>query len=220
MATLRLRGPGRLALHLGDAHGAVLAPRQAGPSAADSGNSWSTMSFVVLVGNPKAGSRTLRVAVSAAGAVADALGVTGSPQVIDLALISPGLLLDSPGPAVQAAVQQVLDADLLLVASPTFKGSYTGLLKVFLDRLPHRALQHATALPLLVMGLPQHALAVELHLRPLLVELGATVPTPGLAVLESELDELDEVVGRWAAQVAGSLAVAAQTRKTAVAAAG
>jgi FMN reductase len=178
------------------------------------------MSFVVLVGNPKAGSRTLRVATAAADAVAGALGLTGSPQVIDLALLSAALLQDSPGPAVQAAVEQVLGADLLLVASPTFKGSYTGLLKVFLDRLPHRALQHATALPLLVMGLPQHALAVEVHLRPLLVELGATVPTPGLAVLESELDELDQVLGRWAALLAESLAVAARASRTALAAAG
>ena len=85
-------------------------------------------------------------------------------------------------------------ADLVVVTSPTFKGSYTGLLKVFLDRLPHRALAGTIALPLLVMGAPRHALAVEVHLRPLLVELGATVPTPGLAVLESQLDDLGGVL--------------------------
>jgi FMN reductase len=34
----------------------------------------------------------------------------------------------------------------------------------------------------------QHALAGELHLRPLLVELGATVPGPALFVLDSEHD--------------------------------
>jgi FMN reductase len=178
------------------------------------------MSFVVLVGNPKADSRTLRVATAAADALASALGVTDSPHVIDLALLSPWLLQSDPGPAVQAAVEQVIGASLLLVASPTYKGSYTGLLKVFLDRLPHRALQRATALPLLLMGLPQHTLAVELHLRPVLVELGATVPTPGLAVLESELDELDQVLVRWTGQVAESLAVAARTAGTALAAAG
>ena len=64
------------------------------------------------------------------------------------------------------------------------------------------------ALPLLVMGSPRHALAVELHLRPLLVELGAVVPTPGLAVLESELPRLDEVLDEWAARIAPQVAVA------------
>ena len=52
------------------------------------------------------------------------------------------------------------------------------------------------------MASPQHALAVDVHLRPLLVELGATVPTPGLAVLESELSRLDGVLRPWASRVA------------------
>jgi FMN reductase len=58
-----------------------------------------------------------------------------------------------------------------------------------------------TALPLLVMGSPRHALAVEVHLRPLLVELGATVPTPGLAVVESDLERIEEILAEWAATV-------------------
>jgi FMN reductase len=98
-----------------------------------------------------------------------------------------------------------MGADLLLVASPTYKGTYTGLLKVFLDQMPHQALVGTVAFPLLVMRLPQHALAVEVHLRPLLVELGANVPTPGLAVLETALDTLDEVLRPWAVRVAADL---------------
>jgi FMN reductase len=43
-----------------------------------------------------------------------------------------------------------------------------------------------------------HALAVEVHLRPLLVELGATVPAAGLFVTEAELPDLEAVVGKWA----------------------
>jgi FMN reductase len=92
----------------------------------------------------------------------------------------------------------VLAADLLLVVSPAFKGNYSGLLKVFLDRLPYCGLTGATALPVLVMNSPQHSLAVDVHLRPLLVELGASVPAPGLALLESELGHLDSVLPGWA----------------------
>jgi FMN reductase len=160
---------------------------------------------VALVGNPKPQSRTLAVAAAAAQAVIEAAGLTSDYQIIDLSGLARRLLLPEPSPAVEDAIEQVTGADLVVVTSPTFKGSYTGLLKVFLDRLPHRALAGTIALPLLVMGAPRHALAVEVHLRPLLVELGATVPTPGLAVLESQLDDLGGVLRPWAALVAPAL---------------
>jgi FMN reductase len=158
--------------------------------------------FVVIVGNPKPCSRTLTVAAAAADAVASALGLAAGYEVVDLSSLSRRLLLPEPSAAVEDAADLVRSADLLLVASPTFKGTYTGLLKVFLDRLPYRALDGTWALPLLVMNAPQHALAVDVHLRPLLVELGATVPTPGLTVLESEFDRLDDVLRPWVSRVA------------------
>jgi FMN reductase len=57
----------------------------------------------------------------------------------------------------------------------------------------------------MVAAAPVHALAVEVHLRPLLVELGATVATRGLCVLESQPDDLDAVVRPWAATAAPAL---------------
>ncbi|MFC4588178.1 NADPH-dependent FMN reductase [Sphaerisporangium corydalis] len=159
------------------------------------------MSLVTLVGNPREGSRTRTVAEHAAALVADRLGHTGPGDVVDLAGLAPVLLAPRPPSEVQAALELVAGADVLLVASPTYKGTYTGLLKVFLDRLPSQALAGTTALPVLVMGDPRHALAVETHLRPLLVELGANVPTPGLALLEAEIAAPEEVLGRWADRV-------------------
>jgi FMN reductase len=150
---------------------------------------------VVLVGNPRPASRTHAVAAQAARALAP--GTT--PEIIDLTALAPVLLGPHPSAALEDAVERVASADLLLVASPTYKGTYTGLLKAFLDRVP--SLDGVTALPLLVMGSPRHALAVEVHLRPLLVELGATVPTPGLAVVESELERIEEILAEWAAAV-------------------
>jgi len=163
------------------------------------------MRFVIVVGNPKPASRTLTVATAAADAITRAAGLAGGRETVDLCVLARHLLLPEPSPAVEEAIEQVAAADLLLVASPTFKGTYTGMLKVFLDRLPHRALDGAMALPLMVMSAPQHAHAVHAYLRPLLAELGATVPAPGLAVLESDLDQLDAVLEPWAGQVAGAL---------------
>ena len=164
------------------------------------------MRVVTVVGNPKPASRTTGVARAAAQAIAGAAGSSVHPgELVDLCGLARRLLLPEPSAAVEDALEQVCSADLLLVVSPTFKGSYTGLLKVFLDRLPYRGLAGTVALPLLVMNSPQHALAVEVHLRPLLVELGASVPAPGLAVLESELPALEEVLTPWAARVAAAL---------------
>nr|WP_026341209.1 NADPH-dependent FMN reductase [Actinomadura atramentaria] len=160
------------------------------------------MSFPVIIGNPRPRSRTATAALAAARAVAEAAGLSAVPETTDLSELGPDLLRSDPGPDVAAALDRVAAADLLLIASPTYKGTYTGLLKTFLDRLPGGALTGKVALPLLVLGAPQHALAVEVHLRPLLVELGATVPTPGLALLEQDLDRLDSVVTEWAGRVA------------------
>ena len=175
------------------------------------------MPFVTVVGNPKPASRTLAVATAAERAITRAAGIAVSPQTIDVCVLARHLLLPEPSPAVEEALDEVAGADLLLVASPTYKGTYTGLLKVFLDRLPHRSLGRAVALPLMLMGVPEHAPAVDAYLRPLLVELGATVPVPGLAVLESDLDRLDDVLRPWAERVArvlvssGAAARASQT---------
>jgi FMN reductase len=163
------------------------------------------MRFVTLVGNPKAESRTRTVAVAASRAVIAAAGVEAQHQTIDLSDLACRLLLPQASAIIEDAVESVLAADVLLVASPTFKGTYTGLLKVFLDRFGYRALSSTVALPVLVMKHPEHALAVEVHLRPLLVELGATVPTPGLAVAESDLPRLDQILGSWSRHVADAI---------------
>ena len=51
----------------------------------------------------------------------------------------------------------------------------------------------------------QHALAVEVHLRPVLVEIGATLPTRGLYVTEAQLVALQDVIGDWLAEAAPGL---------------
>ncbi|MCO6008746.1 NAD(P)H-dependent oxidoreductase [Actinoallomurus purpureus] len=150
---------------------------------------------VALVGNPRPASRTHAIAARAARAIAP--GAT--PETVDLTEFADRLFSQDPSPLLDEAVSRVASADLLVVASPTYKGTYTGLLKAFLDRVP--SLAGVTALPLLVMGSPRHALAVEVHLRPLLVELGASVPTPGLAIVEADIDRLDDVLAEWAATV-------------------
>ena len=85
----------------------------------------------------------------------------------------------------------------MVVASPTYKASYTGLLKSFLDWFGTTSLEGVTVVPVMTGAGAHHALAVEVHLRPVLVELGATLPTRGLYVTEAELPDVDDIIARW-----------------------
>lgn len=164
------------------------------------------MSLVTVVGNPRAGSRTYAAAEAATDAIAERLGHAGPRDVIDLSALATVVLAPGAHAGLEIALELVTGASVLVLASPTYKATYTGLLKSFLDRLPPNALAGKSALPILVMGDPRHALAVEAHFRPLLVELGAHVPTPGLALLESDLPG-DEVLARWADLVTPQIAI-------------
>lgn len=159
----------------------------------------------VVVGNPRAGSRTSKVATEVAEQVATSIGGTVGP-LIDLAGHGPAVL-DPDNPDVQADMVAVREVDVLVVASPTYKATYTGLLKAFLDRYGPPALNGVIAVPVMVGGAPDHAMAVEVHLRPLLVELGAVVPTRGLYVLEADIDRLPDVVAGWLGSAADALRV-------------
>ena len=161
----------------------------------------------VLVGNPRAGSRTATVALEVARQVASAVDGNVGP-VVDLADHGPAVL-DPEAAAVQSDMASLSAADVLVVASPTYKATYTGLLKAFFDRFFGSAsLAGIVAVPVMVGGAPQHAMAGEVHLRPLLVELGCVVPTRSLYVMESELDHLGETVRNWLTSSAGYLAAA------------
>jgi FMN reductase len=154
--------------------------------------------ITVVVGNPKAGSRTRRLAEEVAVQVADRTGLSGDLTVVELAEHT-GVLFDWSSPVVSGLVDEVVASKLVVVASPTFKGTYTGLLKVFLDRFAAGALAGTPTVPVMTGGNPTHALAVEHALRPLLVEIGASTPTKGLYVTEAEIEDPAVPVKAWLA---------------------
>lgn len=159
----------------------------------------------VVVGNPKPRSRTSDVARKVATAAAGAAGLDGTdPLVVEVADLAPQIF-DFSSALVRAAVDTVSDCSLLVVASPTYKAAYTGLLKSFLDWFGTTGLAGVTAVPVMVGAGAAHALAVEVHLRPVLVEIGATLPTRGLYVMEDDLPRVDEVVDGWLDQAAPAL---------------
>ena len=157
--------------------------------------SGAPLRIVVLVGNPKPRSRTLAVAELLAGRVADLTGASHQ-RTVDLCEYA-DRLFHWPDDELDQLSADVASADIVIVASPTYKASYTGLLKAFLDRYQSGGLRGVTAVPLMTVADPAHSLSVDFTLRPLLVELGASVPTKGMAFLTQAMDDAPALVDAW-----------------------
>jgi FMN reductase len=113
----------------------------------------------------------------------------------------------------------VAEPGIVVFATPTYKASYTGLLKAFLDRYDTGGLKGTVAVPVSTGGSPDHSLAPNHTLRPVLVELGASVPTAALYLVTSQFDRKDEIVARfieseryWLLGAAHGLELAAKDR--------
>jgi FMN reductase len=151
--------------------------------------------IVVVTGNPGAGSRTATLA-TAGGAARG-----GGPAAVEVGALGAGLL--TPGdPATASALGLIREADVLVVATPTYKGSYTGVLKVLLDQLPAGALAGKRAVPVVTAGVAPQAAAAAALLSQLLAELGADV-APALPVVEADLPESAAIAEKYAASHGG-----------------
>jgi FMN reductase len=158
------------------------------------------MNVTVVVGNPKLNSKTRHAAEKLARLLTGAEPDT----VIEVAALGPGVL-GWGDPGVKDAVNTVMTSDLVVVASPTFKATYSGLLKTFLDQFEGSVgMRDIVVVPLMLGGAPTHALAAELTLKPVLAELGAITALPGLYLIDSSFNEdgaLERYAERWSSTV-------------------
>jgi FMN reductase len=151
------------------------------------------MQVTILVGNPKQASRTLDVARAIVGAAFDEKAT--DVEVIELTDYGPELLL-WPSTQVDELVAKVTATDLLVVASPTYKATYTGLLKIFLDRYQTDGLSGVVAIAVMTGADKTHALGVDSTLVPLLAGLGAIVIGRGSYFVTSDMTLLPEFAER------------------------
>ncbi len=119
-----------------------------------------------------------------------AQGIRAEVQMIelrDIAVdITNNLLTGFPSPALQEALQAVTQADGLIVATPIFSASYSGLFKSFFDVLDPDALADKPVLISATGGSVRHSLALEHALRPMFAYLRAT--TVPIAVYAASVD--------------------------------
>lgn len=156
------------------------------------------LKITIVVGNPKANSRTLLISKKL---VAELFGgIPADIQTIDLASHQSDLFA-WPSDEMASLSARVAGSDLIVIGSPTYKATYTGLLKSFLDRYPANALQGVVAILIMTGADATHSMGGDTHLAPLLTELGAVVLGGSLYFITSDMYQIDTIVGAKAVQL-------------------
>ena len=111
-------------------------------------------------------------------------------------------------PEIRRAVALVAQAPAVIVATPVYKASYSGLLKSFLDLLPADALADKGVLPIATAGSLAHLLVLEYALKPVLAALGATTFLPGVCLIDADFVSDGRRFSRLETAAGGRLAAA------------
>jgi FMN reductase len=135
--------------------------------------------LVAIAGSPTPDSRTRRLVTHVLESIAHEAG--GSTSLVDVADLVYSLAVrtrNEASPQLAHALQLVEEADLLVVGSPVYNGSYTGLFKHFMDLIDYKALAGVPVALLAMGGSDRHALVIDHQLRPLFSFFNAhTLPT-------------------------------------------
>ncbi|QUC55876.1 FMN reductase [Streptomyces sp. A2-16] len=110
-----------------------------------------------------------------------------------------------PGRALAAAQDAVAEADGLIVVTPVFSASYSGLFKSFFDVLEPETLAGKPVLIAATGGTARHSLVLEHALRPLFAYLKAVVVPTGVYAASEDwgAEGLDGRIERAARELAG-----------------
>lgn len=132
-------------------------------------NSGAALRVVVVNGSPSEASKTMGLVDVVVSALEQDLPVQRSR--IDVYRLGPeftgATLRDDVTAHIEDVLQQAEKADLLIAATPVFRGSYPGMFKHFFDLIDQYALANKPVLLAATGGGEHHALVLEHALRPL-----------------------------------------------------
>jgi FMN reductase len=147
-----------------------------------------TFKVVAVSGNLQRPSRTLALTESLLATLGAALPIEA--QTIELGeigwqLSGTATRADLPA-AVERQIRAIETADVLIVASPVYRASYTGLFKHLFDLVHHEALIDVPVLLAATGGSERHALVIDHQLRPLFSFFQARTLPVGVYASESD----------------------------------
>jgi len=148
------------------------------------------LKIVAVSGGLQRPSRTLALVEQILDGLSDAVPV--KRRLIELGEIVPrfgSVLQRAQLPQdVEAILRDIETADLLVVASPIYRGSYTGLFKHLFDFVHHESLIDVPVLLAATGGSDRHALAIDHQLRPLFSFFQAHTLPIGVYATDKEFD--------------------------------
>lgn len=114
------------------------------------------------------------------------------------------LLTGFPGAALAQAIEAVREADGLIVVTPVFSASYSGLFKTFFDVLEEGVLDGTPVLVAATGGTARHSLVLDHALRPLFSYLHAVVVPTGVFAATEDFGDvgLEARINRAARELA------------------
>src|SRR5690606_37636765 len=131
-------------------------------------------------------------------------------RVVELTQIGPALAgalrRDELAPGVEAVLQEIESADLIIAASPVYRASFTGLFKHLFDFVGQYALVGKPVLLAATGGGERHALIIEHQLRPLFAFFQALTLPLGVYASNTDFDG-DRIVS---AQILSRITLAAE----------
>lgn len=148
----------------------------------------TTLNITGFAGSLSAPSRTRALVETAVEMASERFGAIG--HVFDLGQLGPLIgharQLGDLEPEALELVTSLIRADAIVVASPVYKGSYTGLFKHVFDLLDPSMLQNKPILLAATGGGDRHALVIEHQLRPLFAFFEAQTLATGVYASDRE----------------------------------
>jgi len=153
----------------------------------------NAINVVAISGGLQRPSRTLALTDAIVAALGVALPI--DMRLIELGEIGgrlAGALTRAQVPAdLEALIRAIETADALVVASPVYRASYTGLFKHLFDLVRHDALVDVPVLLAATGGSERHALVIDHQLRPLFSFFQARTLPIGVYASESDFDRYE-----------------------------
>ncbi|GAA4832272.1 NADPH-dependent FMN reductase [Paenibacillus vulneris] len=147
--------------------------------------------IAVISGSPSASSRlngvlrSIESSLLAEGLELDWIEVRSLPPE-DL------IFTNFQSPAIVKANEIIANAAAVIVATPIYKASYTGVTKTFLDLIPQKGLEGKIILPVAIGGTIAHLLALDYALKPVLAALGAKLQLSGVYALDTQVERRED----------------------------
>ncbi|MBM2766224.1 FMN reductase [Burkholderia anthina] len=153
----------------------------------------NAINVVAISGGLQRPSRTLALTDAIVGALGDALPI--DTQRIELGEIgnrlAGALTRTQVPPDLEVLIRAIETADALVVASPVYRASYTGIFKHLFDLVHHASLIDVPVLLAATGGSERHALVIDHQLRPLFSFFQARTLPIGVYASESDFDRYE-----------------------------